>query len=544
MMHQQFFNSLGLREDPFHVSPDPRFYYCTPAHESALSELLFGIETRKGFLVLTGEAGTGKTSLLNQILDWLRRNRRSTAYLFHSHVEPIGLLRLILNDFGVPCQSRSKSELVTALYTWLLQRYAAHDLPVLIIDEAQALPLQTLDELRLLLNLETSRGKLLQIILAGQPELDEKLRLPALRQLRQRIVFHSHLPVLTKEETAAYISRRLAAAGRVDCSLFPHEVVQDIHASSCGIPRVVNLLCEHALISAYAEQQSVVSLEMIHRIAVNFDLRANPLAITDLELQPHFVRLAPSPVIEEPVRPSVAKKRLTPNWCTQIDFGFIEDPHPAVHERSQAAAVEDALPVVPPPAASVEYPRWRNHRSRSVIVKFVRNSVASVQVAWHAFTRQVVGYVRSFSSSTTKDPLPAVREQAQTAAKEDPVPAVPPSPAPVEYPKWRKHRSHSAIVEFVRNSAASVQLAWHAFTLPVVSYVRSVSSSFVRDCRLFFRVLTLPTPALQLDSSPQGPNQKSGAQHNVFAPIVNWLRQPFTPGSGKRSATRPPHRRW
>src|SRR5208282_3125056 len=120
-------------------------------------------------------------------------------------------------------------------------------------------------------------------------------------------------------------------------------------------------------------------------------------------------------------------------------------------------------------------------------------SVASVQVAWHAFTRQVVGYVRSFSSSTTKNPLPAVREQAQTAAKKDPVPAVPPSPAPVEYPRWRKHRSPSVIVEFVRNSAASVQLAWHAFTLPVVSYVRSVSSSFVRDCRLFFRVLTLPT---------------------------------------------------
>jgi general secretion pathway protein A len=133
-MNDQFFNFLGLREDPFHVSPDPRFYYSTPAHEAALVELLFGIETRQGFLVLTGEAGTGKTSLLNQILNWLHRRGRSTAYIFHTHLEPIGLLRFILSDFGLPCQSKSKSELVKTLHGWLVQRNAADDLPVLILD--------------------------------------------------------------------------------------------------------------------------------------------------------------------------------------------------------------------------------------------------------------------------------------------------------------------------------------------------------------------------------------------------------------------------
>ena len=259
MIYEQYFSFMGLREDPFHVSPDPRFYYSTPAHESALAELLYGIETRQGFLVLTGEAGTGKTCLLNEILDWLRRRDRSSAYIFHTHLEPIGLFRFILSEFGVPCQSKSKSDLVKALHTWLLQRHAARDLPVLILDEAQGLPLQTLEEVRLLLNLETPRGKLLQIILSGQPELDEKLRLPALRQVRQRVMFHSRLPVLTQKETAAYISSRLATAGCSDSSLFPDEVVQDIYTSSRGIPRIVNLLCEHALISAYAERQLVVS---------------------------------------------------------------------------------------------------------------------------------------------------------------------------------------------------------------------------------------------------------------------------------------------
>ena len=168
-MNEQFLNFVGLREDPFHVSPNPRFYYPTPAHDTALAELMFGIETRRGLLVLTGEAGTGKTSILNQILDWLRQRGRSTAFIFQTRVEPIGLLRLILADFGLPCESKSKSELIRKLHQWLLQRHAVKDLPVLILDEAQALPRQTLDEIRLILNVETSRGKLLQIILSGQP---------------------------------------------------------------------------------------------------------------------------------------------------------------------------------------------------------------------------------------------------------------------------------------------------------------------------------------------------------------------------------------
>ncbi len=605
-MYEQFFNFMGLRENPFHVSPDPRFYYCSPAHESALTELLYGIETRQGILVLTGEAGTGKTSLLNQIIEWLHQLGRSSAYIFHTHLEPIGLLRFILSEFGVPCQSKSKSDLVRALYTWLLQRHAARDLPVLILDEAQALPPHTLDELRLLLNLETPQGKLLQIILSGQPELDEKLRLPALRQLRQRIMFHSRLPLLTEKETAAYISRRLTAAGCSDTSLFPDEVVQDIYTSSGGIPRVVNLLCEHALISAYAERQRIVSPEMIQRIAVDFDLLANPLAVSDSELQPHCVRLAPFPLIEKPAE-SVNKQRFAASSWEQIDFDIFKDPVVAADKGAQLAVSVDPAPAVLPPAP-VESPKsvahtsaapipgrfseipqyWRRHRSRSAVAVLARHSAASVQRGWDAFTHSFADYVRSvrlalfpaikkpaptsvakhrftargwaqMKFDIFKDLLSSVSKRIRATFKKKPVPAMPApaalkSPNPVARPAspatpgrsgeiaqyWRRHRLRSAMAVAARHSAASVQRAWHAFNHTFIGYVRSVSLSFVRDCRLLFRPLTLPTPAVEFGSPTDTTQEKSAAHRNALAPIVNWLRQPITPGqiSGNRSPER------
>jgi general secretion pathway protein A len=485
-MHEQFFSFMGLREDPFHVSPDPRFYYPTSAHESALTELLFGIETRQGFLVLTGEAGTGKTSLLNQIIEWLHRRGRSTAYIFHAHLRPIGLLRFILGDFGVPCQSKSKSDLVNALYTWLLQRHSAHDLPVLILDEAQALPLDTLDELRLLLNLETPRGKLLQIILSGQPELDEKLRLPALRQLRQRIMFHSRLPLLTQKETAAYISSRLAAAGCSDSSLFPDDAVEDIYASSRGVPRVVNLLCEHALISAYAEQQRVVSPEIVQRIAMDFDLLAEPLAVNDENFQAHHGRLAPFPFIEKPAPPAVPIPRSAACSWTQIEFDIFNETHASVDADPTPAVTENPVPTI------------------------------------HS---------------------PAHPESPKLAARPADSPTPGKSSKITRY--WRKQRTPSAVAVFTRNSVASVAGAWHAFTHSFACYVRSVSHSFFRDCRGFFRALTPPTPALQFSSSSHSANQKSAMHQSVLAPIVNWLRQPISPGhiSSNRSPAGSSHQK-
>ena len=590
-MHEQFFSFLGLREDPFHVSPDPRFYYCSSAHEAALTELLYGIETRQGFLVLTGEAGTGKTSLLNQILEYLRQRGRSTAFIFHTHLEPIGLLRFILSDFGVGCQSKSKSDLVRALHAWLLQRHTVGDLPVLILDEAQGLPVHTLDELRLLLNLETPEGKLLQIILSGQPELDEKLRLPALRQLRQRIMFHSRLPLLTQKETAAYVSSRLIAAGCSDTSLFPDEVVQDIYKSSRGIPRVVNLLCEHALISACAERQRVVSAEMIQRIAIDFDLFTVPLSVTDSEPHPEdVVRFAPFPVIEKLEPPPMTNKRSTLCWWEQIDFAALNDPLSALDKRTQPAIKRDPVPAAPaaPAATPVESSEcvarlasastpdgnrrvsghWRKHRSRSAVVRFARNSVSYVQRAWHGFThvienleappatnkRSTLAWWDQIDLAIFKEPPSALCQQPQPVIKEDPVPAAPAS-IPVAYPEpvarpasasapdrnkrisghWRKHRPRSAVATFAHHSVTYVQRAWHTLTHPFACYARSVSQSFVHDCQSFIRALTLPTPALELGSSAASANEKSAMHRGVLAPLVHWLRQPTSFGRGSKS---------
>jgi len=182
----QFFSFFGLRENPFHVSPDPRFYYSSPGHDKAFSELLYSIQTRQGMTVLTGEAGTGKTTLVNRLLDWLRERNLSSAYVFHSLLRPSDLFEFIARDFGIPCAYSDKGALIDTLHKWLLRRQAAGDTPVIIIDEAQALSTNTLDELRLLLNLETAGGKLLHIVLVGQPELDRKLQRHQLRQ------FHLH----------------------------------------------------------------------------------------------------------------------------------------------------------------------------------------------------------------------------------------------------------------------------------------------------------------------------------------------------------------
>ena len=263
----KLFSFFSLREDPFHVSPNQRFYFSTSVHDSALVELLWGIESRQGFLVLTGEAGTGKTTLLKQILSWLKANHRSSAYIFHTCLETVEILEFIVRDFGIACSSSRKGDLIAALHQWVIARNAAGDLPVLILDEGQVLTIQTLDELRLLLNLENDNGKLLQIILAGQLELEEKLCHQDLHQLRQRVMMHSRLSPLTREETSRYISSRLTVAGTPDAKLFAPETVHAVHVCSQGIPRLVNVLCKDALVSAYVSQEHTISPEKIYGIA-------------------------------------------------------------------------------------------------------------------------------------------------------------------------------------------------------------------------------------------------------------------------------------
>lgn len=276
-MYKSFF---GLKESPFNVNPDPRYLFLTKQIEEALSGLMYGIQTRKGFITLTGEVGTGKTTLVNRLLDWLHMRRTKTAFLFNSRMNTSQLFDFIMAEFDIPCDNRSKSQQLMKLNQWLLDRYRGGESAVLVIDEAQNLTFPVLEEIRLLTNLETSTEKLLQIVLSGQPELEEKLKLPQLRQLRQRITLRCKTMPLTKEQTNDYIHERLRIAGAdPQVTIFPPKVIEAIHFFSMGIPRVVNLLCEHALINSFVDQQKQVDVKTIEDVAREFQLdEVEPLA--------------------------------------------------------------------------------------------------------------------------------------------------------------------------------------------------------------------------------------------------------------------------
>jgi general secretion pathway protein A len=275
-MYKSFY---GLKENPFNVNPDPRFLFLTKEIEEALTGLMYGIQTRKGFITLTGEVGTGKTTLINRLLDWLHHRKTRTAFLFNSRMNSSQLFDFILAEFDIPCESKSKSQQLMKLNHWLLDRYRMGETVVLIIDEAQNLTYPVLEEIRLLTNLETSTEKLLQIVLSGQPELEEKLKLPQLRQLRQRIMLRCKTSALPRQQTQEYIAERLRIAGAAGEPIFSAQAIDAVHIYSLGIPRVINLLCEHSLVNAFVEQQRPIEAKVVEEVAREFQLdEVEPIA--------------------------------------------------------------------------------------------------------------------------------------------------------------------------------------------------------------------------------------------------------------------------
>jgi type II secretory pathway predicted ATPase ExeA len=268
-MYKKFFN---LKENPFNVNPDPRYLFLTRNTQEALACLTYGIETRKGFILLTGEVGTGKTTLLNKLLGWLHQENVATAFVFNPRLSVSQFFDFMMADFGIPCESRMKSQVLLKLNQWLLDRYQAGERAVLIVDEAQNLSQQMLEEIRLLTNLETSTEKLLQIVLAGQPELEVKLNQPQMRQLRQRITLRAKTLPLTLEETRGYINERLRIAGNDGGEVFSAEAIEAVHRYARGIPRITNVLSEHALISAFVDQRKPVPQEVVEEVARDFEL--------------------------------------------------------------------------------------------------------------------------------------------------------------------------------------------------------------------------------------------------------------------------------
>jgi general secretion pathway protein A len=269
------FHFFGLRENPFHINPDPRFLAFTRQTQKAFEALTYGIQTNQGLMLLTGEVGTGKTVLINYLLNWLRQRQTPTSYIFNARLSAADLFDFALADFGISCESNQKTNKPVLLTKWLFARYGAGNTPILIVDEAQGLPLSVLEEIRLLLNLETPREKLLQILLVGQPELEEKFRRPEVRLLRQRVSVHCKIGPMNLPETRGYIQRRAHLAGTDGESVFLPEALDAVYAYSNGIPRVINVLCEHALINAYADRIRPVSPQIIQDVAREFQFDKN-----------------------------------------------------------------------------------------------------------------------------------------------------------------------------------------------------------------------------------------------------------------------------
>jgi general secretion pathway protein A len=272
-MYKAFYH---LKRNPFEITPDPTFLFPTKKHNEALAALYYGVRRHKGFVVLTGEVGTGKTLLLRCLLQLLKRNNDLTyAYVFNGRLTPVEFLQYVAGDFGLQSSSKNKGELLLQLANYVIGRSQQKLTTVLIVDEAHHLSPDILEEIRLLTNLETAQEKLLQILLVGQPELDDKLDSVELRQLKQRIAFRAQLTSLDLTETKGYIERRLQLAGAdplATAALFPPETVAAVHRHCLGIPRLINTVCENALIASYAKQAHTVTADVIDDIAKDFRL--------------------------------------------------------------------------------------------------------------------------------------------------------------------------------------------------------------------------------------------------------------------------------
>jgi general secretion pathway protein A len=270
-MYKAFF---GLSRNPFEISPDPYFFYPTARHNEALANLYYGIRKQKGFVVITGEVGTGKSLLIRCLMQTLRQSNVAFAYIFNTTLNPREFLEYVLADLGLKYTGASKTDLLVTLNNFLVDRHRRGLTTALVVDEAQNLRPDVLEEIRLLTNLETERQKLFQIVLVGQPELDEKMDSTELRQLKQRIGLRCKLEPLDFEEVPHYIHKRLERAGAAERSqtMFPSETIGAVCRYSKGIPRLINTVCENALLTAYAMHSPAVTPEIVQEVARDFRL--------------------------------------------------------------------------------------------------------------------------------------------------------------------------------------------------------------------------------------------------------------------------------
>jgi general secretion pathway protein A len=268
-MYNAFF---GFTQNPFNMSPDPGFLFRSAQHEEALANLIYGVQSRKGFIVLTGEVGTGKTTMLACLRDFLNGQQIAFASLFNSRLTVEQFFEFLAFDLDLRCNRLSKTEVLLALNNMLLERAAGGRTTVLIVDEAHNLEWDVLEEIRLLGNLENRSGKLLQIILAGQQELDDKLERPEYRQLKQRISLRCALRGFDLPDAIAYIDSRMARAGVSTQTFIPRDVIEELHFRCQGIPRLLNAVCDNLLLTSFAMETRTATMEMLDEVTADMRL--------------------------------------------------------------------------------------------------------------------------------------------------------------------------------------------------------------------------------------------------------------------------------
>jgi general secretion pathway protein A len=262
-MYEAFY---GLKEKPFNLTPDPDYLYMSPGHENAYTHLEYAIQESKGFVVVTGEVGSGKTTLINYLLRKIPQAIH-VGIINNTFVQPQELLKMICNEFEIQFEDSDKTMLLTRLYDYLLEQFSKRERVVLIIDEAQNLSEKTLEEIRMLSNLESEKHHLIQMILVGQPQLKEKLQRKSLEQFVQRVTVNCHLDALDKNQVEGYIRHRLTVAGAQNLDIFDPEAMRAIYKYSCGIPRLINTICDTAFVYGYADDVRVIGSDLIEAVA-------------------------------------------------------------------------------------------------------------------------------------------------------------------------------------------------------------------------------------------------------------------------------------
>lgn len=531
-MYESFLRSFGLARDPFHVSPDPRFLYRSPSVCEALAQLVHGVESHRGFALLTGDVGTGKTTVLRELLGYLHARNAPVCFVYNSHLELHDLFDFMLAEFRILCGSLNKMDVLAALNHWLVEQFRQRKTPVLIVDEAQGLPLRVLEEIRLLLNLETPQEKLLQIILCGTPELEESLKRPELRQLRQRISAQFRLEPLSAQETSAYIAERLRLAGASRTDIFSAGAAAEVYVRSGGIPRVINLLCEHGLIAAYAVGSRSVGPEMIREVACEFQLENGdggtaPAPAQVIAVQRESAATSVEKILEQSL--SEVSTVLPPATAASRAAAAGAGSNP-----SDAPSPLEALPggVEEHPRAQAMSQPWAGHAPK--LVAFRPPPQAAAQEFLQQLARGGERAETAVLAPATASVVHPIRLVTEHTLK---IPAAPAPAAPLRRREWHVAGSHSAkrMCALAKGATAAVVVSGKrcisqgARTEPRVQGLEQAVSVAVRRVRHWMRQ-PVQWSAAALAAAQAAPHDgASGWRERFVVPVLRWLGQPIRP---------------